>query len=125
MFKFHKLQTIFSLEESIKENKLEFKIFDKKDECKNLFIIEQNNTPCAIIKFEYYSFLGIEWFEVFPKHQRKGIGINIIQFLLNELKTKSNYNCIRITPLNPNVEQFWKKCGFIKHSNNVFIYYLK
>lgn len=93
------------------------------EDIENLYLIEKDNYPCAIIELDFQA-KSIQWFEIFSPYRRQRIGKQIIQVLISELK-KTELDCIYATPMNDEVEQFWHKCGFVDLSHPLHIYRLK
>lgn len=122
MYDFEPIKSVTAIKQLIEDYNLEYLLL-LEDDIKNIYLVKQDNCPCAIIELDFNT-KSIQWFEVFLPYRRQGIGKQIIQVLISELKqTKLDY--IYATPMNDEIEQFWHKCDFVNHSHPLHIYYLK
>ena len=72
------------------------KYFKKEINC-NYYLVLKENLPCATIGWYEFdnknAFVG--WFGVLPEFQGKGLGKEILNFIIDEVK-KLNYDYIRV-----------------------------
>lgn len=122
MYNFKPIKSTKTLKQLNDNYNLEYLLLLEED-IENLYLIEKDNCPCAIIELDF-QVKSIQWFEIFSPYRRQGIGKQIIQALTSELE-QTDLDCIYATPMNYEVEQFWHKCGFVDFSHPLHIYRLK
>ena len=114
------VSSINELESLIKKHSSDY-FFYREEYLDYIFKIMYFSSNIAIIEF-LPDLSAIQWFEVFPEFRGQGHGIHIIKDLLSqfekELIMRNQSTTISITPLNEDVELFWRKCVFTMTRNH-------